>query len=218
MKKTMLLLCSIMVSTGMIMAGCEKQTPTDVVNTYFSTLKKSSDSETKKLIESTIPKDAINTNTSESSDNSKTSDTTSAKSKDSDSKSTKSSDDKMDQSLKTYLSKVDAKVLSEKVSNDIKGKLSDFPVKVKVNAPNYSNLLLEVMEDSITNTLTGKEVSQAQVEKSLEEKIKSSKSETRTGEVNLVKKDNKWTIKSDDNITNLLLGEADETESIMYSK
>ena len=50
------------------------------------------------------------------------------------------------------------------------------------------------MEDSITNTLTGKEVSQAQVEKSLEEKIKSSKSETRTGEVNLVKKDNKWTI------------------------
>ena len=40
MKKTMLLLCSIMVSTGMIMAGCEKQTPTDVVNTYFSTLKK----------------------------------------------------------------------------------------------------------------------------------------------------------------------------------
>ncbi|MCI6459612.1 MAG: hypothetical protein PUJ51_14300 [Clostridiales bacterium] len=212
MKKTMLLLCSIMVSTGMIMAGCEKQTPTDVVNTYFSTLKKSSDSETKKLIESTIPKDAINTNTSESSDNSKTSDTTSAKSKDSDSKSTKSSDDKMDQSLKTYLSKVDAKVLSEKVSND------KATVKVKVNAPNYSNLLLEVMEDSITNTLTGKEVSQAQVEKSLEEKIKSSKSETRTGEVNLVKKDNKWTIKSDDNITNLLLGEADETESIMYSK
>ena len=52
MKKTMLLLCSIMVSTGMIMAGCEKQTPTDVVNTYFSTLKKSSSSETKKLIES----------------------------------------------------------------------------------------------------------------------------------------------------------------------
>ena len=39
MKKTMLLLCSIMVSTGMIMAGCEKETPTDVVNTYFSTLK-----------------------------------------------------------------------------------------------------------------------------------------------------------------------------------
>ena len=35
MKKTMLLLCSIMVSTGMIMAGCEKETPTDVVNTYF---------------------------------------------------------------------------------------------------------------------------------------------------------------------------------------
>ena len=102
--------------------------------------------------------------------------------------------------------------MSEKVSND------KATVKVKVNAPNYSNLLLEVMEDSITNTLTGKEVSQAQVEKSLEEKIKSSKSETRTGEVNLVKKDNKWTIKSDDNITNLLLGEADETESIMYSK
>ena len=34
MKKTMLLLCSIMVSTGMIMAGCEKQTPTGVVHIF----------------------------------------------------------------------------------------------------------------------------------------------------------------------------------------
>ncbi len=204
MKKLMLFLCTIMVSISMIMVGCAKETPTDVVNTYFSTLKKSSSSDIQKLVESTIEKDAITTGTNDSLNDEKTSDNSS--------KSNKKSNEKIDKSLKMYLSKVDAKVLSEKVSND------KATVKVKVKAPNYSNLLLEVMEESIANTLNGKDVSKSQVEKCLEEKIASSNAETRKGEINLVKKDNKWTIKSDDDITNLLLGEVDETESIMYSK
>ncbi|MPN60096.1 hypothetical protein SDC9_207821 [bioreactor metagenome] len=56
------------------------------------------------------------------------------------------------------------------------------------------------------------------MEKSLEEKVKNSKAETRTGQINLTKKDNEWNIKSDADITNLLLGEVDEKESIMFSK
>ena len=111
-----------------------------------------------------------------------------------------------------YLSKIDAKVLSEKVNED------KAIVKVEIKAPNYSNLLLAVMEESIADTFNGKEVKQADVEKNLEEKIKSSKAETRSGQINLTKKDNEWKIKSDENITNLLLGEADEKESVMFSK
>lgn len=199
MKKIGLILCTVMFSLG-IMAGCEKQeSPTDVVNTYFSSIKKSSTQEAKKLVESTIPAEAISQDTGE---------ITGA----SDSKTSKSEDKKLDESLKMYLSKIDAKVLSEKVEDD------KATVKVSLKAPNYSDLLLKVMEESIASTFSGKDVSEADVEKSLEEKIKASEVETRTGEITLTKKDNSWQIKSDDAMTNLLLGEADETESVMYSK
>ena len=42
--------------------------------------------------------------------------------------------------------------------------------------------------------------------KSFLEKVKSSKSETRTGQVNLTKEEKEWKIKSDDNILSLILG------------
>ena len=97
-------------------------------------------------------------------------------------------------------------------------KFAKASVKVEIKAPNYSNLLLAVMEESIADTFNGKEVKQSDVEKNLAEKIKNSKAETRSGQINLTKKDNEWKIKSDDDITNLLLGEADEKESVMFSK
>ena len=201
MKKTVLALLMIMLFIPMMLTGCKSETPTDVVNTYFSSIKKSDSKEAQKLIEDTISDEILNEETGTTSTQDETSET-----------SKKEDGQKLDESLKMYLSKIDAKVLSEKVNED------KATVKVEIKAPNYSNLLLAVMEESIADTFNGKEVKQADVEKNLEEKIKSSKSETRTGEVNLVKKDNKWTIKSDDNITNLLLGEADETESVMFTK
>lgn len=201
MKKTVLALLMIMLFIPMMLTGCKSETPTDVVNTYFSSIKKSDSKEAQKLIEDTISDEILNEETGTTSTQDETSET-----------SKKEDGPKLDESLKMYLSKIDAKVLSEKVNED------KATVKVEIKAPNYSNLLLAVMEESIADTFNGKEVKQADVEKNLEEKIKSSKAETRSGQINLTKKDNEWKIKSDENITNLLLGEADEKESVMFSK
>lgn len=201
MKKTILALLMIMLFIPMMVTGCKSETPTDVVNTYFSSIKKSDSKEAQKLIEDTISDEILNEETG----------TTSTKEENTDT-SKKEDSQKLDESLKMYLSKIEAKVLSEKVNED---KAS---VKVEIKAPNYSNLLLAVMEESIADTFNGKEVKQSDVEKNLAEKIKNSKAETRSGQINLTKKDNEWKIKSDDDITNLLLGEADEKESVMFSK
>lgn len=201
MKKTVLALLMIMLFIPMMLTGCKSETPTDVVNTYFSSIKKSDSKEAQKLIEDTISDEILNEETG----------TTSTKEENADT-SKKEDSQKLDESLKMYLSKIDAKVLSEKVNEDIA------TVKVEIKAPNYSNLLLAVMEESIADTFNGKEVKQSDVEKNLEDKIKSSKAETRSGQINLTKKDNEWKIKSDEDITNLLLGEADEKESVMFSK
>ena len=201
MKKTILALLMIILFIPIMVTGCKSETPTDVVNTYFSSIKKSDSQEAQKLIEDTISDEILNEETGTTSINEENTDT-----------SKKEDSQKLDESLKMYLSKIDAKVLSEKVNED------NATVKVEIKAPNYSNLLLAVMEESIADTFNGKEVKQADVEKNLEEKIKSSKAETRSGQINLTKKDNEWKIKSDEDITNLLLGEADEKESVMFSK
>lgn len=201
MKKTILSLLMIMLFIPMMVTGCKSETPTDVVNTYFSSIKKSDSKEAQKLIEDTISDEILNEETG----------TTSTKEENTDT-SKKEDSEKLDESLKMYLSKIDAKVLSEKVNED------KATVKVEIKAPNYSDLLLDVMEESIADTFNGKEVKQSDVEKNLEDKIKSSKAETRSGQINLTKKDNEWKIKSDEDITNLLLGEADEKESVMFSK
>lgn len=201
MKKTVLTLFMTMLFIPMMMTGCKSETPTDVVNTYFSSIKKSDSKEAQKLIKDTIADEILNEETGSISTKDETSD-----------KSAKSEDEKLDESLKMYLSKINAKVLSEKVNED------KATVEVEIKAPNYSNLLLEVMEESITATFSGKEVKQSDVEKSLEEKIKNSKAETRSGKINLTKKDNEWNIRPDADIANLLLGEADERESVMFSK
>lgn len=201
MKKTVLALLMIMLFIPMMVTGCKSETPTDVVNTYFSSIKKSDSKEAQKLIEDTISDEILNEETG----------TTSTKEENTDT-SKKEDSEKLDESLKMYLSKIDAKVLSEKVNED------KATVEVEIKAPNYSDLLLAVMEESIADTFNGKEVKQSDVEKNLEEKIKSSKAETRSGQINLTKKDNEWKIKSDEDIANLLLGEADEKESVMFSK
>lgn len=201
MKKTILTLFMTMLFIPMMMTGCKSETPTDVVNTYFSSIKKSDSKEAQKLIKDTIADEILNEETGSISTKDETSD-----------KSAKSEDGKLDESLKMYLSKINAKVLSEKVNED------KATVEVEIKAPNYSNLLLDVMEESITATFSGKEVKQSDVEKSLEEKIKNSTAETRSGKINLTKKDNEWKIRSDADIANLLLGEANEKESVMFSK
>ena len=59
MKKTVLALLMIMLFIPMMLTGCKSETPTDVVNTYFSSIKKSDSKEAQKLIEDTISDEIV---------------------------------------------------------------------------------------------------------------------------------------------------------------
>lgn len=190
MKKRLILLT--MTLSVIMMVGCKSESPSDSVNTYFTTMKSTDSKAVQQLIKNTIPEEALNEAITLNEE--------------------ESSESTLNESLISYLSKVEAKIVSEKVDND------KATVEVKIDAPNYSDLLLQVMQESEEKSSTGKEVTATDVEKSLSEKIKNSKNETRTGTITLTKKDNEWKIKADDTIANLLLGEANEVESVMFSK
>lgn len=182
MKKKTLVLTTLVLSVPIFMMGCSSaKSPTDVVNDYFTELKDEKSDEAKDLVEATI---AI-TEEHSHEENDKTDDTNITK------------------SVETYLSKTNAKVLSEKVKDN------KATVKVEVTAPNYSELLEEVIGESITDKFNGETIDQEYLGSNLLKKVKASKTEVRTGEINLVKKDNEWTIKSDDNVLNLMLGQAE---------
>lgn len=182
MKKKIWILTTLVLSVPMLMMGCSTQSPTDVVNNYFTEVKDVKSDESGDLIESTIS--LTKEHAQDDSDDSKTEDLT--------------------KSLEMFISKVDAKVLSEKVDGE------KATVKVKVTGPNYEDLLQAVIEDSITDAFDGKEINSEYLGSNLLKKVKESKSETRTGQINLVKSDGAWKIKSEDDVMNLVLGQSKE--------
>ena len=182
MKKKIWILTTLVLSVPMLMMGCSTQSPTDVVNNYFTEVKDVKSDESGDLIESTIS--LTKEHAQDDSDDSKTEDLT--------------------KSLEMFISKVDAKVLSEKVDGE------KATVKVKITGPNYEDLLQAVIEDSITDAFDGKEINSEYLGSNLLKKVKESKSETRTGQINLVKSDGAWKIKSEDDVMNLVLGQSEE--------
>ena len=182
MKKKIWILTTLVLSVPMLMMGCSTESPTDVVNNYFTEVKDVKSDESGDLIESTIS--LTKEHAQDDSDDSKTEDLT--------------------KSLEMFISKVDAKVLSEKVDGE------KATVKVKVAGPNYEDLLQAVIEDSLTDAFDGKEINSEYLGSNLLKKVKESKSETRTGKINLVKSDGAWKIKSEDDVMNLVLGQSEE--------
>lgn len=182
MKKKIWILTTLVLSVPMLMMGCSTQSPTDVVNNYFTEVKDVKSDESGDLIESTIS--LTKEHAQDDSDDSKSEDLT--------------------KSLEMFISKVDAKVLSEKVDGE------KATVKVKVTGPNYEDLLQAVIEDSLTDAFDGKEINSEYLGSNLLKKVKESKSETRTGKINLVKSDGAWKIKSEDDVMNLVLGQSEE--------
>ena len=182
MKKKIWILTTLVLSVPMLMMGCSTESPTDVVNNYFTEVKDVKSDESGDLIESTIS--LTKEHAQDDSDDSKTEDLT--------------------KSLEMFISKVDAKVLSEKVDGE------KATVKVKVTGPNYEDLLQAVIEDSLTDAFDGKEINSEYLGSNLLKKVKESKSETRTGKINLVKSDGAWKIKSEDDVMNLVLGQSEE--------
>ena len=182
MKKKIWILTTLVLSVPMLMMGCSTESPTDVVNNYFTEVKDVKSDESGDLIESTIS--LTKEHAQDDSDDSKTEDLT--------------------KSLEMFISKVDAKVLSEKVDGE------KATVKVKITGPNYEDLLQAVIEDSLTDAFDGKEINSEYLGSNLLKKVKESKSETRTGQINLVKSDGAWKIKSEDDVMNLVLGQSEE--------
>ena len=182
MKKKIWILTTLVLSVPMLMMGCSTQSPTDVVNNYFTEVKDVKSDESGDLIESTIS--LTKEHAQDDSDDSKSEDLT--------------------KSLEMFISKVDAKVLSEKVDGE------KATVKVKITGPNYEDLLQAVIEDSLTDAFDGKEINSEYLGSNLLKKVKESKSETRTGQINLVKSDGAWKIKSEDDVMNLVLGQSEE--------
>ena len=182
MKKKIWILTTLVLSVPMLMMGCSTESPTDVVNNYFTEVKDVKSDESGDLIESTIS--LTKEHAQDDSDDSKSEDLT--------------------KSLEMFISKVDAKVLSEKVDGE------KATVKVKVTGPNYEDLLQAVIEDSLTDAFDGKEINSEYLGSNLLKKVKESKSETRTGQINLVKSDGAWKIKSEDDVMNLVLGQSEE--------
>lgn len=179
MRKKLAILIITILSLGMILVGCKSKTPTEVVNAYFTQLKNEDSEQAGEFIESTISQ-----TDEEASD-----------------KTTNESDKVMEEALKLYLSKIDAKVLSEEISGD------NATVEVEINGPNISNIMGEVIDESLADAFSGKETDEYYISQIFLEKVESSKSETRSGKVNLIKEGNEWKVKSDDEIVNLILGE-----------
>ena len=173
MRKKLAILIITILSLGMILVGCKSKTPTEVVNAYFTELKNGDSEQAAEFIES---------NTSQTDEADET-------------------DKVMEEALKLYLSKIDAKVLSEEISGD------NATVEVEINGPNISNIMGEVIDESLADAFSGKETDEYYISKIFLEKVESSKSETRSGKVNLIKEGNEWKVKSDDEIVNLILGE-----------
>lgn len=168
-----------------ILTGCGTKSPTEVVNSYFDEIKKGENAEvTEYLLESV-----------ESEEDSTDSDENQA-------------DPKMEEAMKLYLSKIDAKVLSENIEKD------KATVEVEVSGLNFSNIILEVLQESLSSAFSGVEMSDEEISNSVLEKVKSGKIETRTGTVTLSKDEKEWKINTEDeSFMGLIFGKAQELDS-----
>ena len=109
-------------------------------------------------------------------------------------------DKNTEEAVKLYLSKLDVKVLSEKIDGD------KATVEVEVKGLNFAQLMVEVIQDNLANVFGGEQPTDDQLNAQLLEKVKNGKPQTRKGKINLTKSDKGWQINQDENLTSLVLG------------
>lgn len=177
MKKLKMIL--MIVLSMVVVTGCGSKSPTEVVDYYFSEIKKGENSDiTKYLLEST------------DSESEKT-----------EGEEANELDPKMEEAMNIYLSKLNAKVLSEKIDGD------KATVEVEVTGLSFTDIMLEVLQESLANAFSGTEMTDEQMSNSVLEKVKSGKEETRTGNITLSKVDKEWKIDTEDeSFIGLMLG------------
>ncbi len=209
-----------------IVTGCGAKSPTEVVNSYFEEIKKGENAQVTEYILENVESIEENTTNSEEVkedskmeeamkiylskldakvlseeiDGDKASVEVEIKENTTNSEEVKE-DSKMEEAMKIYLSKLDAKVLSEEIDGD---KAS---VEVEITGLNFSNIILEILGETLSNAFSGIETTEEDTSNSVLEKVKNGKVETRTGNVTLSKVDKVWKIESEDeSFMGLVLG------------
>lgn len=81
--------------------------------------------------------------------------------------------------------------------------------EVEVSGLNFSNIIMEVLQESLANAFGGSEITDDYMSNSVLEKVNSGKEETRTGTISLSKVDKEWKINTEDeSFMGLILGKA----------
>ena len=151
------------------LTGCGTKSPSEVVNNYFDEIKKGENAQVTEYLLDNINREENNEDKEENKVN-----------------------PKVEEAMKIYISKLDAKVLSEKIDND------KATVEVEVSGFNFANIILEIIQENIENAFSGVEISEDDISNSILEKVKTGKVETRTGTITLSKVDKEWKINTDD--------------------
>ncbi|MEG2936644.1 MAG: DUF4878 domain-containing protein [Clostridium sp.] len=173
----------MMIFSIALLTGCGAKSPTDVVTTYFSEIKKGDNAEVEKLLSESMDEELENEDDTDKEEN-----------------------PEIEKAMKNLMKKLDAKVVSEEINEDTA------MVEVEVSGVNYSNILLQVFQESFANMFSGVEMTDEEMDNMLLEKMKAAEVEDRTGVVNLTKSDDQWKIETDEDLMGLVLGRAD-TES-----
>ncbi|WP_158534724.1 DUF5105 domain-containing protein [Romboutsia maritimum] len=101
-------------------------------------------------------------------------------------------------------SKVQGKVLSEKIDKD------KAQVEVELRSINLGKILGEVFKENISQAFSGEELSEEAISNMLIEKIKEAQISTRKGTIDLVKVDGNWEIDNKKSLASLILGVNEE--------
>ncbi|WP_042273474.1 DUF4878 domain-containing protein [[Clostridium] dakarense] len=104
------------------------------------------------------------------------------------------------EAMKIYFSKINVDVLSESVEKD------SASVEVELTGLNFAKITLAVFEESLSKMFEVQENDVENLDSEFLAKTKSATVETRKGTINLTKSDDKWKIKEDLSLTNLMLG------------
>lgn len=153
--------------------------PSEVVNSYFSEIKNGENADLANYLLENVETQSEDTE-----------------------KETKE-DPKMEEAMKIYLSKLNVEVLSESIDGD------KATVEVDVSGLNLSNIILDILQESLSNAFSGTEITDEYMSNSILEKVNSGKEETRTGTISLSKVDKEWKINTDDeSFMGLILGKA----------
>lgn len=184
--KNKIKLVLMVVLSMVVLTACGGDSPTKVVESYFKEIKAGENTDVAKyMLDSIENKENAKENAKENENTNET------------------ADPKMEEAIKLYFSKLDAKVISEKIDGN------NATVEVEMKGLNFGKIMIEVFQDNLSAMFGGDEKAGENMSEDFLAKVKGGKVETRKGKVNLTKSDNGWKIKQDNDLISLVFGSAE---------